>query len=291
FTINTMALRLNGRHHGELYDFWGGLTDLRQKRIRVLHSLSFVDDPTRMLRAARFEQRFQFHIEARTLELIKEAHDLMRQVSGDRIRHEFHLIFQERSPLAVFRRLEELNLFDAIVPGFHWGKDQNSDWKSLFENGSTHLESLHQPVYLWLILFHRMNEEQRKTAIDRLKLPSGMISVLNSAVELTNHLAALPGIPIPEAVKILDAIPEEAVNAILAFESASPGAEIIRQYRKKWQHIKPKITGRNLEKLGVPRGPIYRTILDALRAELLAGRITSLNDEERFVNDLINRYK
>ncbi len=98
FTINTMALRLDGRHHGELYDFWGGLTDLRQKRIRVLHSLSFVDDPTRMLRAARFEQRFKFRIESRTLELIKEACDLMRQVSGDRIRHEFNLIFQEVIP-------------------------------------------------------------------------------------------------------------------------------------------------------------------------------------------------
>jgi tRNA nucleotidyltransferase (CCA-adding enzyme) len=57
FTINTMALRLDGRHYGDLYDYWGGLRDIRRGLVRVLHSLSFVDDPTRMMRAVRFEQR------------------------------------------------------------------------------------------------------------------------------------------------------------------------------------------------------------------------------------------
>ena len=60
FTINTMALRLDGHHYGDLYDYWGGLRDLRKGLVRVLHSLSFVDDPTRQLRAVRFEQRFRF---------------------------------------------------------------------------------------------------------------------------------------------------------------------------------------------------------------------------------------
>ena len=63
FTINTLALRMDGRHYGELHDYWGGLNDLKNGLVRVLHSLSFVDDPTRMLRAVRFEQRFNFEIE------------------------------------------------------------------------------------------------------------------------------------------------------------------------------------------------------------------------------------
>ena len=79
FTINTMAVRLDGKHFGDLYDYWGGLNDLKNKVIRVLHSLSFVDDPTRMLRAIRFEQRFNFHIEERTLHLLKEARNLLRE--------------------------------------------------------------------------------------------------------------------------------------------------------------------------------------------------------------------
>jgi tRNA nucleotidyltransferase (CCA-adding enzyme) len=78
FTINTMALRLDGRHYGELYDYWGGEKDLRKGLVKVLHSLSFVDDPTRMLRAVRFEQRFGFQIEARTVKLMEEARGLLR---------------------------------------------------------------------------------------------------------------------------------------------------------------------------------------------------------------------
>ena len=81
-----------------MIDHWGGLDDLRNKNIRVLHSLSFVDDPTRMLRAVRFEQRFDFHIEKRTLELMNEARPMLRQVSGDRLRHEFDLAFREANP-------------------------------------------------------------------------------------------------------------------------------------------------------------------------------------------------
>jgi tRNA nucleotidyltransferase (CCA-adding enzyme) len=77
FTINTLALRLDGYHYGTLYDYWGGLNDLRQRLVRCLHSLSFVDDPTRMLRAIRFEQRFSFRIEERTLHLLTEALQLI----------------------------------------------------------------------------------------------------------------------------------------------------------------------------------------------------------------------
>ena len=73
FTINTLALRLDGRHYGELQDYWGGLNDLKEGLVRVLHPLSFVDDPTRMLRAVRFERSLDFHIEKRTLELLVEA--------------------------------------------------------------------------------------------------------------------------------------------------------------------------------------------------------------------------
>ncbi|HEY5671279.1 MAG TPA: CBS domain-containing protein, partial [Anaerolineales bacterium] len=113
FTINTLALRLDGRYYGELYDYWGGFADLRQGIVRVLHSLSFVDDPTRMLRAVRFEQRFGFRIEQRTLELLIEAIPLLERVSGDRIRHELdHILIEERA-VEMLARLSELKLLVA----------------------------------------------------------------------------------------------------------------------------------------------------------------------------------
>ena len=123
FTINTLALRLDGYHYGDLHDYWGGLNDLRQGFVRVLHSLSFVDDPTRMLRAVRFEKRFDFKLEERTLELLQEALSLLDRVSGDRIRHELDHILDEEKLVEIFTRLDELDLIFSIHPDLIW-----DDW-------------------------------------------------------------------------------------------------------------------------------------------------------------------
>ena len=108
FTINTLAVRLNPDRWGELLDFYGGTQDLEDGVIRVLHSLSFVEDPTRILRAARFEQRFHFRIEPRTEQLISDAVGLLERVSGERVRHELELIMAEAEPERVICRLAEM---------------------------------------------------------------------------------------------------------------------------------------------------------------------------------------
>ena len=120
FTINTMALRLDGQHYGDLHDYWGGLDDLHNHLVRVLHSLSFVDDPTRLLRAVRFEQRFHFQIEARTRELMEQARPLLKQVTGSRLRHELDLILDEPQAVDMLARLSQLGLLSAIHPDLGW---------------------------------------------------------------------------------------------------------------------------------------------------------------------------
>ncbi len=120
FTINTLALRLDGRHYGDLHDYWGGVADLNNGLVRVLHSLSFVDDPTRMLRAVRFEQRFDFRIEQRTLQLLLDARPLLDRVSGDRIRHELNYILEEPRLCRMMERLQSLKLLKTIHKDLHW---------------------------------------------------------------------------------------------------------------------------------------------------------------------------
>jgi tRNA nucleotidyltransferase (CCA-adding enzyme) len=287
FTINTMAMRLNGRHHGELYDFWGGLTDLRQKRIRVLHSLSFVDDPTRMLRAARFEQRFHFQIEARTLDLIIEARDLLRQVSGDRIRHEFNLIFQEDDPPAVFRRLEELSLLEAIQPGLCWGKDQTRDWNNLIKNPGIPSAGPIPAEFFWLVLFHHIDPARLESACQRLKLPQGISGPLEVASKLRSSLDGLPAMPVVQAVKYLDTFPEVVLRAVSMLEAENPASSVIQRYLGEWKNIHPTINGRHLEKMGIPSGPAYRTILDTLREAWLTGKVKSTKEEEALLHEII----
>lgn len=110
FTINTLAICLSPDRWGELMDFYGGERDLQEGLIRALHTHSFVDDPTRILRAVRFEQRFGFQIEARTVELIANSIDLLERITPARVRHELELIFAEARPEHALRRLDQFGV-------------------------------------------------------------------------------------------------------------------------------------------------------------------------------------
>ncbi len=116
FTINTLALKLNQKGYGELIDFFGGYKDIKAGMIRVLHNLSFVEDPTRVFRAVRFEQRFGFSIDKPTLNLIKNAAklNLFNKLSGKRLLTELQFMFEEAKPIDCLGRLDELNLFGFI---------------------------------------------------------------------------------------------------------------------------------------------------------------------------------
>ncbi len=118
FSINAMAIQLNSEVFGELVDFFDGQNDIKQKHIRVLHALSFVEDPTRSLRAIRFEQRYGFKLSHHCDKLIKNSVELglIDKLSGKRIVTELNIIFKESDPLACFDRLQEFNLFSAIHP-------------------------------------------------------------------------------------------------------------------------------------------------------------------------------
>lgn len=118
FTINAMAIGINGQHFGQLIDFFGGENDLRQSRIRILHDLSFIDDPTRILRAIRFEKRFNFKIEAKTLKYLKTSVRLgmLKKLSPHRLRDELILILKENKPIKQLKRLKELTGLSFINP-------------------------------------------------------------------------------------------------------------------------------------------------------------------------------
>lgn len=118
FTINTLAINLNPEHFGKLLDLFNARKDIKRKLIRVMHDLSFIDDPTRVFRAVRFEQRFGFKITRSTKELIKDtvAMNLFAKLGGYRISSELKLVLQEKDPLSVLKRLEELGIIGLIRP-------------------------------------------------------------------------------------------------------------------------------------------------------------------------------
>jgi tRNA nucleotidyltransferase (CCA-adding enzyme) len=295
FTINTMALRLDGRHYGELYDYWGGLVDLQDRLVRVLHSLSFVDDPTRLLRAVRFEQRFGFTIESRTMQLMVEANTIVRQVSGDRIRHELDLILSEKQVEAMLARLQELGIFTAIHPDFRWDAENTGSFRRLLSSDPLpdwgfpdHIGSL--PVRkalfytLWLV---SLPESVSLEIADRLKLPSQVQTAVLSVFTLKKNIESLTDQPPSEVCAALDHIP---ITSLFVYCLTKPPAEqrkIIETYAEIWRLIQPVTTGHTLEQMGIRPGPAYRRILDELRNGWLDGRIKSHEDEQA----VLHRYR
>ena len=295
FTINTMALRLDGHHYGDLYDYWGGLNDLKRRYVRVLHSLSFVDDPTRMLRAVRFEQRFGFQIEDRTRQLIGEAAPLLRQVSGERLRHEFDLIFSEEHPEQMFARIYELGLFVYIHPALTWSNVHAAQLQQLLklsvEPGWDLPESLeHMPlrrVLGYLTWMGQLPVVEVESLAERLRF-SGK---LRDAVLAVSRLwADVPGLIILKPSQIssrLDAVPEVSLFGVYCLLPQGEVRQMLLNYNMHWKHVQPQTTGHDLLKRGISPGPAYCRVLTSLRNAWLDGDVHNPLQEQQLLDELL----
>ncbi|MBP1701541.1 MAG: tRNA nucleotidyltransferase [Chloroflexi bacterium] len=296
FTINTLALRLDGHHYGELHDYWGGLNDLNQGLVRVLHSLSFIDDPTRMLRAARFEQRFRFRIEERTLQLMQEALPLLEKVSGDRIRHELNHILADNQVSLIMRRLAELNLLATIHPALTWDAwlverfsvDRlalpPAEWG--ITGYKTELELERDLGYsLWLV---RLPVVTARQVCARLKASADLTQVIVSACNLWHNLPELANAPPSVIVSHLDGLPPLARYTVYLATTEPDHSNLIKRYVEQWQKISPTIDGHDLRRMGLPPSPAYDTVLTALRAAWLDGQVSTPEAEGELLQKLLN---
>jgi tRNA nucleotidyltransferase (CCA-adding enzyme) len=298
FTINTLALRLDGRHYGELHDYWGGLSDLRQGLVRVLHSLSFVDDPTRLLRAVRFEQRFSFRIEPRTLDLMKEALSLLKQVSGERLHHELDLIFEEESASAILSRLNELGILSAIDVDLTWDKSRqlgppvrnpaeaDPGWAIPPRISGIAI----QRVLSYLVWLSCLPEKVVGRISSRLKLAGYLDKLLQQASHLRQMLPHLAGIQASQVVEILDEVPLVAIYAVFL---QTPNEELHQKlylYATQWRHIETNINGNTLRSIGLQPSPAFRTILKTLRSAWLDGSINNPAEEEAMLQSILQQW-
>lgn len=296
FTINTLSIRLDGRHFGELYDYYGGLNDLKKKLVRVLHSLSFVDDPTRMLRAVRFEQRFNFSIEQRTLQLITEARTLLRQLSGSRLRHEFDLILAEENPERIFARLKELDLLNAIHPTLDWGEEQAVPllqvlFESIDERWRLPESFGHFPIrraLAYLVWLMPLPIQESQIVAEKLRLPAILQSALKTAQKLTAELAVLvPASPVSQIVERLESTPRPALYALYCQNKSAEIHNLTEKYLSDWQYNQIITDGKALKATGVPPGPVYSRILATLRSARLDGQVKTDEEERTLLNQLV----
>lgn len=293
FTINTLAIRLDGRYYGQLLDYWGGEKDLKRGLIRVLHSLSFIDDPTRILRAVRLEQRLNFEIETRSLNLLKQALPLMARVSGERIRHEFQLMYAEERLSAVMFRLQELGILAAIHSDLVW----TNELAEIVQKGRVfrfprrwQLATLpERDVMLTTLCLAKYSSEVVRSISRRLHLPNRIERVVIDTTDIMQYLKLWSDRSKPsELAAFLDSKHESAIAvAWIALLQDESGQENLEKYLSNWRFLKPETTGYDLRRMDLPPGPVYSRILDKLRAAWINGEVTSSMEEKTCLQQYI----
>ncbi len=295
FTINTLAIKLNPRDFGLLIDFFGGQRDLRERTIRVLHNLSFVEDPTRAFRAIRFSERFGFKISRHTENLIKSAiqMNLFEKLSGARIYEELLLSFQETDPIRTLKRLADFGLLKVIHPKLIFTEDLEATLKSVYQTLSwfnlLFLEEKPESSILYLMaLLSELKSEDLKAVVDRLSPPPKVSEMLLKGIPLAkNLLRKLPVDDPVEIYKLFRNLKLEVVLFLMAISKDREKQKIISTYLTELRNVKTILKGDDLKKLGIQPGPIYSKILKQLLEERLRGHLKSREDEERFVKSLI----
>ncbi|NPA91589.1 MAG: CBS domain-containing protein [Chloroflexi bacterium] len=286
FTINTLAIRLDEPYWGELLNLFGGLRDLRQGVIRVLHPLSFVEDPTRILRAVRFEQRFRFRLDQRTEDLLREARPFLDRVSGARVAHEFALIFQEAEPERALRRLDTLEVLPHIHPLLRFPAETAERFRRLREAirklpVSEPLEHLY--MALWL---YEIPPEHLPDVAQRLELRREVRRLLEDVAALRETLDVLTERDIPPSafVRAVERYRPEALLLVAVVEDDPHLWERLTSYLEQWRSVRPHITGEDLqEKYGLPPGPRVGELLRRLRDAHVDGLIRTREEEDQLL--------
>ncbi|HSB01015.1 MAG TPA: CCA tRNA nucleotidyltransferase [Anaerolineales bacterium] len=280
FTINALALRLDGPHFGELRDDLDGLEDLQKGIVRVLHPGSFIDDPTRLYRAVRYAGRYGFKIAEDTLALIPAARPFVAKLSAQRIRHELDLILDEPNAVSMLRRLDELGLLAPIHPAL---ADFDRSNLATLKSGDASLQNRNSRWVLWLM---HLTDQEIESLHERLHFTTSLLKILRSASLLNANLNAVVGLKPSQVVALLEGYSIKALEVVSCAVQDEQIKKILTKYLSEWWHVQPKATGHDLKKRGIPPGPKYAEILRRLRAAWLDGEVKTEEEEKALLDHL-----
>lgn len=304
FSINALAVRLDSTPFGQMADFFGGQRDVKERVIRVLHTLSFVEDPTRCLRAVRFEQRYKFRIGPGTEKLIKNALslNLMDRLSGPRLFNEYQHICDEVDPPACFFRLDELGILRAISPHLALTPNKRALLCRLREMLTWYrLLYFDEPAQAWLLYFLgfnlNLNYAETSAHFHRLGLPEAKkADILRQREQMRavrgklenwqrqddagqSRVSALCG--------LLRSISLECLLYIMASTVNSGLQKNLSRYITQWRREKADISGADLRRLGIAPGPLYGRILKAALAAKLDGEAPTAQSQLKLARALL----
>ena len=298
FTINTMAICLNPGRFGELIDYFGGRKDLKDGLIRILYNLSFVEDPTRILRAIRFEQRYKFQIEPETLRMARDAIDrrLLGKLSYKRILHELILILEEKDPLPALRRMEEIGAWEYVMPEARLDPET---WIMLRRVprvlGWLAERWLNLGIRSWVlylvVILRNLPDNAVAEIIQRYRFERDVAEVLVTAREiegLAGEIEENQDLRMSALHKKLRKLSGENIAFLLLCLNQPESWERVARYLELRQDVRVKVNGYDLKALGLKEGPIYQKILSDLYDANLDGLVKTYEEELELVEKWIS---
>jgi tRNA nucleotidyltransferase (CCA-adding enzyme) len=303
FTINTLAICINGDNFGMITDFFGGQQDILQRTVRVLHNLSFVEDPTRVFRAIRFEQRLAFRIAPHTENLIRSAVRMrvLDRVGGIRLYNELVQILNEQETVGAVRRMAMLGLLPFIHPHLRLSPEtervitESSRLLTWFR-----LLYLSDPCQQWQVYFlalcERLRFDEFEEACQRLSMPGRIISHvfshrrrgLTMLETLQRHLKRTQNPRNSEIYDSFHGMPLEILLYLAARTQSDQVRRLISLYITRLRHVHRELDGNALRDLGLAPGPHFSPIMKRLLAARLDGEVNNAEEERNLARSLVS---
>lgn len=272
FTINAMAISLPA---AELLDPHRGRRHLVDRLVRVLHEQSFVDDPTRIFRAARYEARFGFRMDPKTETLALLAVPDVRRLSGARVREELYAIFAEQAAPAALARLHSLGVDRALAMDF----PERSALPALRALAAQYALD-YTPAHLGLLAVRAPEHVLEHLKVERTIV--GRVDAAHRGAALLRADVATA----PTAADIVDVVERAGVDTAL-YALATGESPALRTYFARLRSVRLDVDGDDLAALGLLESPRVGEVLTELRRRKLNGQLDGRADELAAARDLI----
>ncbi|MSQ25526.1 MAG: CCA tRNA nucleotidyltransferase [Dehalococcoidia bacterium] len=279
FTINAIAASLAPATFGAILDPCRGRADLDASLIRVMHQRSFLDDPTRLLRAVRYQARFGFRLEADTKRLLSGPAPGIAALSATRRRNELWRILEESEPERPLALAHAAGLLAQVHPTLAW-----DDWLAR-RFAAARAAGERAPDTCMALLAFRLSPQAAETLAQGLGLPGSAARAVREGAQLGAMQPSLaqPGLRNSQVHAMLRPF---GLPALTACRFAAPDG-IIRQrlalFLDILRHVRPVLNGVALHRLGVPQGPATGQALAALLTARLDGTATTIAQEKTIV--------
>ncbi len=300
FSINAMALELNPTHFGTILDFFNCQNDLKNKLIKVLHNLSFVEDPSRVLRAIRFEKRLNFSIDSHTDHLIRNAVkiDLFAKGSPFRLFQELQLIFAEETPIPAIQRLEEYDLFQFLWPDLRPNLKIDRHFRHILTQirraiswfRLLYLEENNSitPWRIYLLgIMNRSKPMQLQNFCTRFQLLQKECDALLQQKTEVEKLANLWQQSLPqrnsEIDKVLGTFSNDALLYLMAIAPNKSIHKSVSLYVTTMRGVTPLLTGEDLIQLGYTPGKKFSKMLLTIRDAQLDETISTRQEAIAYI--------